>query len=629
MAVVLEIQVESLTPVAGAEDQRTATFASFYARYHTPLVEYCRWALKGAGDAEEIAQEALATAWAQWDRYSPARPFWPWLTTLARRLCINQVRRATRRTRRVHVHELIVAMPSSRPDEIVERADESRAALLALRSLSRRDQRLITLRDLHDWSYQDIARYEDVTVESVRASLRRARQALRVSYDRVAGGLAAVVAPAAWGRRLVRWANRAQHAVAAAAPTASRLSEMVGVTVLSIALGATSFTAKAHSSSRHVTTIAARAVAATSPPVMSRDSEHARAANATRGLAPTKIRHTVAGAPATTPDDAWFESFTPSPAHDDHTVYASGWARSGCASVSCPVLFVSRDGGASWARLPAQGFVGGRVMLPPRFPADNRIFAVNDSALQQSNDGGRTFVSITPIGGPAAMSPSFSDGDDRILLGTEPGWEYHASTQALTPMTVVLAPLSVKRSFAFAPDYPVDSRIFIGGTSPDSSDVQTTAIFVCEGTRCAQPALLSGSVGGAQVAVSPDLATSGAVYAWTAHSLFGSRDGGATFRPVTLPTVGVIRTIVARPNGEVLAAITADGTPNQPSGLFVSANGGATWRSLGTSPSLRSDVVSVGVLADGRLLAGPGAAAGGGVLCSADRGVTWSRGCPL
>src|ERR1041384_2198106 len=92
MAVVLEIQVEPLYRDRGVEDNRSATFASFYARCHAPLVEYCRWALKGAGDPEEIAQEALATAWAQWDRYSPARPFWPWLTTLARRLCINQVR---------------------------------------------------------------------------------------------------------------------------------------------------------------------------------------------------------------------------------------------------------------------------------------------------------------------------------------------------------------------------------------------------------------------------------------------------------------------------------------------------------------------------------------------------------
>ena len=100
-------------------------------------------------------------------------------------------------------------------------------------------------------------------------------------------------------------------------------------------------------------------------------------------------------------------------------------------------LFHSANGGATWEQLTATGYVGGAVLLAPSFPADPRIFVAGPNALQLSTDGGKTFTTVAPLGGAAAMSPAFSNGDPRILLGAVPGWEYNdaAATVRSLPYT--------------------------------------------------------------------------------------------------------------------------------------------------------------------------------------------------
>ena len=73
------------------------------------------------------------------------------------------------------------------------------------------------------------------------------------------------------------------------------------------------------------------------------------------------------------------------------------------------MLFRSLDGGATWKRLPARGFLGGSLLAPPS-PSDTRIFAMGSAGLQVSLDGGLTFIAAAPnsvvIAGSAAISPA-------------------------------------------------------------------------------------------------------------------------------------------------------------------------------------------------------------------------------
>lgn len=190
MTLVLKLHFEPLPErLCGLED-RAVAFEELYRRCHAPLLDLCRRTLCGRGDPEAVAQEAFERAWASMERFNDARPFWPWVATIAKRLCVDHRRRVERETSNRHVEARICEYRPSLPEEVVEEDDEYRSAVLAFLRLKPAEQRIIKLRDVQGWSYDDIARFEGVTIESVRGSLKRARASLRTSYAGVASGQA-------------------------------------------------------------------------------------------------------------------------------------------------------------------------------------------------------------------------------------------------------------------------------------------------------------------------------------------------------------------------------------------------------------------------------------------------------
>ncbi len=195
-------------------------------------------------------------------------------------------------------------------------------------------------------------------------------------------------------------------------------------------------------------------------------------------------------AAGTTPEETQFQSFAPSPNYKkDHTIFAAGAAP--CAHASCPVLFRSTDGGASWTQLRAQGFKGYRLLLPPAYPKDPTIFAMGPAGLQRSDDAGATFQTVHPIEGEAAMSPLFNDGDPRILIAAGTVFEYWANTGVLTPASLI-APAGLRLTVAFSPSFPSDERFFVGGLGVDTTGVQRPSIHRCTGVVCEQTLLPRG-----------------------------------------------------------------------------------------------------------------------------------------
>jgi photosystem II stability/assembly factor-like uncharacterized protein len=71
--------------------------------------------------------------------------------------------------------------------------------------------------------------------------------------------------------------------------------------------------------------------------------------------------------------------------------------------------------------------------------------------------------------------------------------------------------------------------------------------------------------------------------------------------------------------------VTPEG--EQVGGLYVSEDRGGSWHHLGAKTRLGRGVASIVAGPEGRLIAGIQATAGGGLLCSADAGKSWSRRC--
>ncbi len=71
-------------------------FEELYRRYHGRLVAYCTRRVGDRHTAEELAQEAFVKALRAMPRFAGERRFYPWMTVIAQRLCIDHHRRSSR-----------------------------------------------------------------------------------------------------------------------------------------------------------------------------------------------------------------------------------------------------------------------------------------------------------------------------------------------------------------------------------------------------------------------------------------------------------------------------------------------------------------------------------------------------
>ena len=64
-------------------------------RFHRPVYRFC-WRLLRSSDAEDLVQDTFVRAFVHFERFDPARPVLPWLIAIARRLCLDLLRRRRR-----------------------------------------------------------------------------------------------------------------------------------------------------------------------------------------------------------------------------------------------------------------------------------------------------------------------------------------------------------------------------------------------------------------------------------------------------------------------------------------------------------------------------------------------------
>ncbi len=71
-------------------------FEDLYRRYFQRIYRYCLKRVGDAHEAEELAQEAFVRAYSAMPKLSGERRFYPWLSVIASRLCVDTHRRRGR-----------------------------------------------------------------------------------------------------------------------------------------------------------------------------------------------------------------------------------------------------------------------------------------------------------------------------------------------------------------------------------------------------------------------------------------------------------------------------------------------------------------------------------------------------
>src|SRR5438034_4906253 len=125
-------------------------------------------------DGEDVLQEALFQAYRKLDTFDDARPLSPWLFRIAHNRCIDFLRsREVRQQAETAALEPDSVPPAHPHGPILDRAVER----LVL-ALPPKERACVLLKDVLDYSLEEIAELVDSTVGGVKAALSRGRAKL-------------------------------------------------------------------------------------------------------------------------------------------------------------------------------------------------------------------------------------------------------------------------------------------------------------------------------------------------------------------------------------------------------------------------------------------------------------------
>lgn len=221
-------------------------FARRFDRHRVRLERECSSLLGDPDLAKDIVQETFLRAREALDRFDGSRPLLPWLLVIARRLCIDHLRRASRA--RFIAMDAVVSDPPSPAGELagdatykaVRRGELRRALRRAFGRLPERHQRMLRLAVVEGHSYAEIAEACDTSEKAVKSALCRARERLRLEFRRV--GEDGVLGVAGWSiaRPLTSWWRRMRSYVhALPGSTVAALEGQVGALLVAAVVVAT------------------------------------------------------------------------------------------------------------------------------------------------------------------------------------------------------------------------------------------------------------------------------------------------------------------------------------------------------------------------------------------------------
>ncbi len=130
-------------------------------------------------DGEDIVQEALFQAYRKLDTFEDGRPLGPWLFKIAHNRCLDSLRRRGVRDRA----EAAVDTPTSIAPVESRGQDVMRAVEHLVLRLPPKERACILLKDVLDYSLEEIAELVDSTVGGVKSALSRGRAKLAVSPE--------------------------------------------------------------------------------------------------------------------------------------------------------------------------------------------------------------------------------------------------------------------------------------------------------------------------------------------------------------------------------------------------------------------------------------------------------------
>ena len=167
-----------------------AAFTELVEKYKQPVMNFVFRSLRDEAEAEDVAQNVFLQVYKSRARYERTAKFSTWLFTIARNLCLNEIRRRSR-----HPTESLEAVspyaeddqPSRQfedkknfsPDDDALHRELERKIEAALAELPENQRTAIILYQRQEMSYEEIAEVLDCSLSATKSIIHRGRETLK------------------------------------------------------------------------------------------------------------------------------------------------------------------------------------------------------------------------------------------------------------------------------------------------------------------------------------------------------------------------------------------------------------------------------------------------------------------
>jgi RNA polymerase sigma-70 factor, ECF subfamily len=161
-------------PDRGLFEARYLAFLETVSHLRPKLHRYCARMTGSVLDGEDVVQDALFQAYRKLDTFDDAQPLGPWLFRIAHNQCIDFLRRRQVR----QSAEAEAGLPDSVLPVDPTGPGVGRAIEHLVLSLPPKERACVLLKDVFDYSLEEVAELVDSTVGGVKAALNRGRSKL-------------------------------------------------------------------------------------------------------------------------------------------------------------------------------------------------------------------------------------------------------------------------------------------------------------------------------------------------------------------------------------------------------------------------------------------------------------------
>ena len=166
-----------------------AAFAELVEKFKQPVMNLVFRIIRDATEAEDIAQNVFVQVHKSAPRYTPTAKFSTWLFTIARNLCLNEIRRRSR-----HPADSLEGTHQESEDALSRQFEDQKTqmpaeAMLqteleqkieqALADLPEAQRTAILLCRRDDLSYEDIAEIIGTSLSATKSLIHRGRETLK------------------------------------------------------------------------------------------------------------------------------------------------------------------------------------------------------------------------------------------------------------------------------------------------------------------------------------------------------------------------------------------------------------------------------------------------------------------